>query len=279
MPKRLENARILIANTPMDTDKIKVFGSRVRVDSVAKVAELELAEKEKMKDKVEKILQHGCNVFINRSERNERNEEKRNDLFVFRQLIYDYPEQLFADRGVMAIEHADFEGVERLAQVLGGEIVSTFDTPDKVRLGKCDLIEEILIGEDKLIKFSGRFDANDVRKNVVLPLARFRCGARSGVYDRSAWCDATDFGRGRTFDSRRSVRSLPNGERAAHLLRWWGGRNAHGHGRVEIGRENARQRIRGDRIVRESSSSSRKTSFEPSLIEPWNFLLVTDDHR
>lgn len=70
MPKRIENARILIANTPMDTDKIKVFGSRVRVDSVAKVAELELAEKEKMKDKVEKILQHDCNVFINRSVEN-----------------------------------------------------------------------------------------------------------------------------------------------------------------------------------------------------------------
>ena len=44
-PKRLENARILIANTAMDTDKIKVFGSKVRVDSTAKVAELELAEK------------------------------------------------------------------------------------------------------------------------------------------------------------------------------------------------------------------------------------------
>lgn len=51
-PKRIENAKILIANTPMDTDKIKVFGSRVRVESVAMIAELELAEKEKMKDKV-----------------------------------------------------------------------------------------------------------------------------------------------------------------------------------------------------------------------------------
>lgn len=40
-------------------------------------------------------------------------------IFSSRQLIYDYPEQLFADKGVMAIEHADFEGVERLAQVLG----------------------------------------------------------------------------------------------------------------------------------------------------------------
>lgn len=36
-----------------------------------------------------------------------------------RQLIYNYPEQLFADAGVMAIEHADFEGIERLALVLG----------------------------------------------------------------------------------------------------------------------------------------------------------------
>ena len=51
-PKRIENAKILIANTPMDTDKIKVFGSRVRVESVAKVAELEVAEKEKMAEKV-----------------------------------------------------------------------------------------------------------------------------------------------------------------------------------------------------------------------------------
>ncbi len=78
-----------------------MFGSRVKVDAVSKVAELELAEKEKMKAKVEKIVKHGCNVFINR------------------QLIYNYPEQLFADSGVMAIEHADFEGVERLALVTG----------------------------------------------------------------------------------------------------------------------------------------------------------------
>jgi len=136
-PKRIENAKILIANTAMDTDKIKVFGSRVRVDSVAKVAELEVAEKEKMKDKVNLILGHGINCFINR------------------QLIYNYPEQLFADAGVMAIEHADFEGVERLALVTGGEIVSTFHNPEMVKLGSCKLIEEVMIGEDKLIHFSG----------------------------------------------------------------------------------------------------------------------------
>lgn len=35
------------------------------------------------------------------------------------QLIYNFPEQLFADAGVMAIEHADFDGIERLALVTG----------------------------------------------------------------------------------------------------------------------------------------------------------------
>ena len=124
-PQRVENARILIANTPMDTDKIKVFGSRVKVDNVSQIAELELAEKEKMKEKVEMICGHDMNVFINR------------------QLIYNYPEQLFADKGVMAIEHADFDGIERLALVTGGEIVSTFGHPDKVKIGKCDLIEQV----------------------------------------------------------------------------------------------------------------------------------------
>ncbi|KAI8820975.1 T-complex protein 1 subunit beta [Fimicolochytrium jonesii] len=136
-PKRIENAKILVANTPMDTDKVKIFGARVRVDATGKLAELERAEKDKMKEKVEKIKAHGINCFVNR------------------QLIYNWPEQLFADAGIMAIEHADFDGIERLALVTGGEITSTFDHPELVKLGQCDVIEEVIIGEDRLIKFSG----------------------------------------------------------------------------------------------------------------------------
>jgi len=135
--KSLENAKILIANTSMDTDKIKVFGARVRVEGTGKLAEIERAEREKMKAKVERIKAHGINCFVNR------------------QLIYNYPESLLTSAGILCIEHADFEGVERLALVTGGEIASTFDRPDLVRLGECAKIEEVMIGEDKLIKFSG----------------------------------------------------------------------------------------------------------------------------
>lgn len=73
-PRRKENPKILVANTPMDHDKIKIFGSKVKVDSMTKVAEIEEAEKAKMKRKIDKILAHKPDVFINR------------------QLIYNYPE-------------------------------------------------------------------------------------------------------------------------------------------------------------------------------------------
>mmetsp|Transcript_8738 Transcript_8738/g.13404 ORF Transcript_8738/g.13404 Transcript_8738/m.13404 type:complete len:531 (-) Transcript_8738:52-1644(-) len=136
-PHRVENAKILIANTSMDTDKIKIYGSKVKVDSMSKVADIEEAEKTKMRAKCEKIIAHGCNVFINR------------------QLIYNLPESIFAERGIMAIEHADFDGVERLSAVLGGEVASTFDHPELVTLGECEIIEEVMIGEDKVIRFGG----------------------------------------------------------------------------------------------------------------------------
>ena len=185
--------RIMVANTAMDTDKIKIWGAKVKVHSMEEVANIEQAEKEKMRKKVNKILEHNIDIFINR------------------QLIYDFPEQLLTQAGVGSIEHADFEGVERLARVLGAEIMSTFDTPgssgsvgdkssggnkdgsvttekkessDNVNnneskpseekgdvtvtsdskennnknrsyLGTCDKVEEIMIGEDNVIKFSG----------------------------------------------------------------------------------------------------------------------------
>ena len=209
---KVENAKVLVANTPMDTDKIKMYGARVRTDSLDRVADIEQAEKDKMKAKCEKIIAQGINVFINR------------------QLIYNYPEEIFTDAGIVSIEHAgmcgvktvsfhviqacqitgqalpwnwhtpaqlqnrtgwhavyhgralvpesyvlrnpsharlaaltrmqvcvcaDFEGVERLALVLGAEIASTFENPNSIRFGKCKLLEEIMIGEDKLIHFSG----------------------------------------------------------------------------------------------------------------------------
>lgn len=136
-PKVMTNCKVMVANTPMDTDKVKIFGAKVAAEDFDTIVAIEQAERQKMKNKVDKILDHKCNVFINR------------------QLIYNYPDSLFKEAGIISIEHSDFDGMERLAAALGAEIVSTFDHPDSVRLGECEKIEEILIGEDTAIKFSG----------------------------------------------------------------------------------------------------------------------------
>jgi T-complex protein 1 subunit beta len=53
---------------------------------------------------------------------------------------------------------------------MGAEILSTFDAPerkDKV-LGTCSLIEEVIVGEDKMINFGGCQKVNKkIRKNKL----------------------------------------------------------------------------------------------------------------
>lgn len=60
-----------------------------------------------------------------------------------------------------------------LGVLVGGEITSTFEHPELVQLGHCKLIEEVMIGEDMLIHFSG----------VAMGTARDR--TRGGVLKRT----------------------------------------------------------------------------------------------
>uniref|UniRef100_A0A1B0FQ40 Uncharacterized protein n=1 Tax=Glossina morsitans morsitans TaxID=37546 RepID=A0A1B0FQ40_GLOMM len=55
----------------------------------------------------------------------------------------------------MAIGDVDFDGVECLALVTGDEIVPTFDNPSLINLDECELLEQVTIGENTLLCFSG----------------------------------------------------------------------------------------------------------------------------
>jgi T-complex protein 1 subunit beta len=65
-PTKMENCRVMVANTPMDYDKIKIHALKANVDSIDTMAEIEEAEKSKMANKVNKILAFKPTVFINR---------------------------------------------------------------------------------------------------------------------------------------------------------------------------------------------------------------------
>lgn len=135
--KEINKPKILVANTAMDHDKIKIFGAKVSVSSVSELAEMETVEKVRIREKVERIAQNNIDIFVNR------------------QLVYDYPLQLLKMRGIQTIEHADFDGVERLNNVLGGKILSTFDSMDDSCYGTCEKVRNIQVGNERMIKFSG----------------------------------------------------------------------------------------------------------------------------
>ena len=132
-PKKIENAKTIV-NTPMDTDKIKIYGARVRVD-----------HGEGWRDR-------GCGGQKMRISARRR----RARLQPLHQppAHLQLPEQeLMRGGGVHRARGCRRRRATTL--VTGGEICSTFDDPAGNILGTCDLVEEIMIGEDKLIKFSG----------------------------------------------------------------------------------------------------------------------------
>lgn len=157
-PKRMENVKILIANTGMDTDKIKVGarltsrppGSRWRRHGGAVLEPVSCLVSDLRLQGARGLDREGGGDRAGREGEDEgeggSNPQTRNQLLhqqvrthvhaharhqqgapscfillllLHRQLIYNYPEQLFAQAGIMAIEHADFSGVERLALVTG----------------------------------------------------------------------------------------------------------------------------------------------------------------
>ena len=78
--------------------------------------------------------------------------------------MYDVPQQWFALHGIACVEAADFAGVERLALALGAQILSTFEEAPVAAegiaaLGRCELVEEVIVGEEVLTRFSGLRDA------------------------------------------------------------------------------------------------------------------------
>jgi len=133
----LEHPKILIANTALDYDKVKIFSSKINVESVVELEKIEAAEKQKMCAKVDDI----CSIPF--------------DLFINRQIIYDYPHQLLRNKGVCVIEHADFSGVERLNKVVGGNLLSSFNSVSEADLGVCQRVVSVMIKGRRMVKFEG----------------------------------------------------------------------------------------------------------------------------
>jgi len=132
MPKIVHSAKIALINAKLEIEKTE-FDAKINIESPEQM-KMFLDEEERMlKEMVDKIAEAGANVVFC---------EKGID---------DVALHFLAKRGILAVKNVSSSDMEKLARATGGKIVASVKdlTPDV--LGEAKLVEEVKIGDDKLV--------------------------------------------------------------------------------------------------------------------------------
>jgi len=132
MPKLVKNAKIALLNAKLEIKKTE-FDAKINIDTPEQM-KLFLDEEERMlKDMVDKITATGANVLFC---------EKGID---------DMALHFLAKNGILAVKNVSSNDLEKLARATGGKIIANIKDLTAEALGSAKTVEEVKIGEDKLI--------------------------------------------------------------------------------------------------------------------------------
>ncbi|MCL7383231.1 MAG: TCP-1/cpn60 chaperonin family protein [Thaumarchaeota archaeon] len=132
MPKRVVNAKIALISAPFEIEKTE-FSAEIRIRDPLKIKEFLDEETRILKEMVDKVAAVGANV-------------------VFCQKGIDDMAQFFlAKAGILAVRRVKASDMEKLAKATGGRIVTNFEDLTEKDLGRAGLVEEVKIGEDRMV--------------------------------------------------------------------------------------------------------------------------------
>src|SRR5438128_2319328 len=132
MPKKIELAKIALLNAKLENEKTE-FDAKININNPDQM-HLFIEEEEKMlKDMVSQIEKTGANVLFS---------EKGID---------DVALHFLSKAGIAAIKNVSSGDLEKLSKATGGRIVASVKELTKDALGEAKLIEEVKIGDDKLV--------------------------------------------------------------------------------------------------------------------------------
>ncbi|MCL7387553.1 MAG: TCP-1/cpn60 chaperonin family protein [Thaumarchaeota archaeon] len=132
MPKRVENARIALLDTPLEIEKTE-FSAEIRIRDPSKIKAFLDEETNILKEMVDKIVSVGANVVV------------------CQKGIDDAAQFFLAKAGILAVRRVKRSDMEKLAKATGGRIVTNIESLTEKDLGKAGLVEERKIGEDRLV--------------------------------------------------------------------------------------------------------------------------------
>ena len=136
MPKRIENAKIVLLNCPLEVEKTE-FDAKLNIKNPDQMKAF-LDEEEKMlRDMVDKIASAGANVAIC---------EKGID---------DVAQHFLAKKGVLAVRRVKQSDMEKLVKATGAHVVTNLEDLGSKDLGSAQLVEERKVGDDKMTFVEG----------------------------------------------------------------------------------------------------------------------------
>jgi len=138
MPKRIENARIVLLDAPLEIEKPEI-DAEIRITDPAQLKAF-LGEEEKiLRNMIEKIKSPEINANV-----------------VFCQKgIDDIAQHYLAKSGILAVRRVKKSDMEKLALATGAKIVSNIEDLTSSDVGEAKLVEERKVGEDKMVFVEG----------------------------------------------------------------------------------------------------------------------------
>ncbi|TFG99107.1 thermosome subunit [Candidatus Thorarchaeota archaeon] len=132
MPRMVEGAKIALVNAAIEIEKTE-FDAEIKIDSPDQIQAFLNEEERMLKSMVEKIIATGANVLV------------------CQKGIDDVAQHYLAKAGIMAVRRAKKSTIEKLAKATGATAASSLDELDASYLGVAGIVEEVRIGDDKLV--------------------------------------------------------------------------------------------------------------------------------
>ena len=132
MPKRIENAKIALIDSPLEVEKTE-FSAEIRIRDPTQMQAFLDKETRMIKDMVTKIKASGAAVLF------------------CQKGIDDMAQHFLAKEGIIAARRVKQSDMEKLARATGGKVISKLDDLNITDLGQAGLVEERKVGDDKMI--------------------------------------------------------------------------------------------------------------------------------
>ena len=132
MPKRIENAKIAVINSPLEIEKTE-FDAKININSPEQMQKFIDEENKMLKAMVDKVVAAGANVLLC---------EKGID---------DIAQHYLANAGILAVRRIKESDMYKLAKATGARIVNNLDELSAADLGYAKLAEERKVETDKWV--------------------------------------------------------------------------------------------------------------------------------